>query len=83
MSPCVTFYDTYDHFKSITQPLPSEHNVRDRMSALKYAMEEKMLYLGLFYQEESETFDNGYAALRARVAEPGYGIPDIMQKYTR
>jgi len=83
LSPCVTFYDTYDHFKAITKPLPPEHNPRDRMSALKYAMDEQTLYLGLFYQEESETFDGGYAAMRAHVTAPGYGVREIMNKYMR
>ena len=83
LSPCVTFYDTYDHFKSITKPLPAEHNPLDRMSALKYAMEEQTQYLGLFYQEEYATFDDGYAALRARVAKPDYGVREIMNKYMR
>ena len=83
LSPCVTFYDTYDHFKSITKPLPAEHNPLDRLSALKYAMEEQTQYLGLFYQEEYATFDDGYAALRARVAKPDYGVREIMNKYMR
>jgi 2-oxoglutarate/2-oxoacid ferredoxin oxidoreductase subunit beta len=83
LSPCVTFYDTYDHFKSITKPLPADHDSHDRLSALKYAIEEQTQYLGLFYQEEYATFDDGYAALRARVAEPGYGVREIMAKYMR
>ncbi len=83
LSPCVTFYDTYDHFKSITKPLPVEHNPLDRLSALKYAMEEQNLYLGLFYQEEYATFDDGYAEMRARVAKPDYGVREIMNKYMR
>jgi len=83
LSPCVTFYDTYDHFKSITKPLPADHNPHDRLSALKYAIEEQTQYLGLFYQEEYATFDDGYAALRARVAEPDYGVREIMNKYMR
>jgi len=37
----------------------------------------------LFYQEECATFDDGYAALRARVAKPDYGVREIMNKYMR
>ncbi|MBM3130793.1 MAG: 2-oxoacid:ferredoxin oxidoreductase subunit beta [Chloroflexi bacterium] len=83
LSPCVTFYDTYDHFKSITKFLPAEHNPRDRTSALKYALDEQTLYMGVFYQEESEAFDAGYAAMRARVTTPNYGVREIMNKYMR
>jgi len=83
MSPCVTFYDTYDHWKSITQPLPADHNPHDRLSALKYAMDDKTLYLGLFYQEEGETYDASYSAMRARVTKPDYGVREIIGKYMR
>jgi 2-oxoglutarate ferredoxin oxidoreductase subunit beta len=84
ISPCVTFYDTYEHFKSITKPLPPEHDPRDRLSALRYAMDEQNVYLGLFYEETgAETFDARYAAMRARVAKPDYGVRDIINKYMR
>ncbi len=82
-SPCVTFYDTYDHFKNITKPLPTEHNPRDLMSAMKYAMDEQTLYLGLYYQEERTTYDEAYAAKRAAATKPNYGIQEIMGKYMR
>ncbi len=83
ISPCVTFYDTYDQFKSLAKPLPAEHDPRDRASALKYALDTQNFYLGLFYQEEGTTFDEGYAAMRARVATPNYGVREIMNKYMR
>lgn len=82
-SPCVTFYDTYDHFKRVTQPLPAEHNPRDLMSAMKYAMDDSTLYLGLYYQEERPTYDEEYSAKRASAAKPNYGIKEIMNKYMR
>ena len=82
-SPCTTFYDTYDHFKHVTKPLPAEHNSRDRMDAMKYAMDEENLYLGLYYQEERPTYDEAYAAKRAANAKQDYGIKEIMGKYMR
>ncbi len=82
-SPCVTFYDTYDHFKQITKSLPAEHSPRDLMSAMKYAMDEQTLYLGLYYQEERPTYDEAYAAKRAAAAKPNYGLQEIMGKYMR
>lgn len=83
LSPCVTFYDTNNHFKQVTKPLPADHNSRDRMGALKYAMDEETLYLGLYYQEERLTYDEGYAAKRAANAKENYGIKEIMGKYMR
>jgi 2-oxoglutarate ferredoxin oxidoreductase subunit beta len=82
-SPCVTFYDTYDHFKQVTKPLPAEHNPRDLMSAMKYAMDDSTLYLGLYYQEERPTYDEAYAAKRATAAKQDYGVKEIMNKYMR
>lgn len=82
-SPCVTFYDTYDHYKQVTQPLPAEHNARDLMSAIKYAMDEQTLYLGLYYQEERLTYDEAFAAKGAAAAKPNYGVQEIMGKYMR
>lgn len=81
MSPCVTFFDTYEHFKNRTRPLPAEHDPRDRMSALKYALEDQTVYLGLYYQEERLTYDQGYAAKRQTL--PNYDVRQIMDKYRR
>jgi 2-oxoglutarate/2-oxoacid ferredoxin oxidoreductase subunit beta len=80
-SPCVTFFDTYDHFKTVTKPLPPEHDPHDRMSALKYAMDDETLWLGLYYEERATTFDEGYASKRQNV--PDYGVKQIMNKYMR
>src|SRR5512135_2592961 len=38
LSPCVTFYDTYDHFKQITAPMPEGHDPSDRGKAMTLAM---------------------------------------------
>jgi 2-oxoglutarate ferredoxin oxidoreductase subunit beta len=83
LSPCVTFYDTYDHFKDISKPLPAEHDSHDLMSAMKFAMDETTMYLGLFYQTERSTYDEGYAAKRAQAAKQNYGVKEIMSKYMR
>jgi 2-oxoglutarate ferredoxin oxidoreductase subunit beta len=83
LSPCVTFFDTYDHLKEITKPLPADHNPRDRMNAMKYAMDERTLYLGLYYEEARPTYDEGFAAKREKMATPNYGVPQIMQRFMR
>lgn len=51
-SPCVTFFDTYDHFKEKTTPLPADHNPKNKMAAMQMAMDDEHLYLGEFYVEE-------------------------------
>ena len=82
-SPCVTFYDTYDHFKEVTKPLPADHNPGDKMSAMKYAMDERTLYLGVYYQEDRPTFDQGFAAKREKMHAENYGVPQILTRFTR
>jgi 2-oxoglutarate ferredoxin oxidoreductase subunit beta len=83
LSPCVTFYDTYDHFKNITKPLPTDHDPLDKARAMQFAMDEQTLHLGLFFKEDRPTYDQGYAAMNERNAKPGYGLPQILSKYTR
>jgi 2-oxoglutarate ferredoxin oxidoreductase subunit beta len=82
-SPCVTFYDTYDHFKQVTKPLPADHDPHDRMSAMKYAMDEENLYLGLYYSEDRPTFDQGYAGKAEKAHLEDYGVPQILTRFTR
>jgi 2-oxoglutarate ferredoxin oxidoreductase subunit beta len=82
-SPCVTFYDTYDHFKEVTKVLPADHNPHDRLSAMKYAMDEQTLYLGHYYVEDRPTYDEGYAAKREQAHAENYGVPQILSRFTR
>ena len=51
LSPCVTFFNTYDHYRRLTCPLPAGHDPADRLKAMALAMETEPLYLGLFYQD--------------------------------
>jgi 2-oxoglutarate ferredoxin oxidoreductase subunit beta len=51
MSPCVTYYNTYDQLKETTRDLPEDHDTSDLRSALTYATDPELTYLGLFYQE--------------------------------
>jgi 2-oxoglutarate/2-oxoacid ferredoxin oxidoreductase subunit beta len=82
-SPCVTFYDTYDHFKNVTQPLPADHDLHDRTSAMKYAMDEETLYLGRYYEEDRPTYDEALAGKREQAHADNYGVPQILSRFTR
>src|SRR5437667_5674032 len=57
LSPCPTFYNTMDMWKSTVTPLPTDHDPRDRGQAMQLAMETEKPYVGLFYQEERQTMD--------------------------
>jgi len=52
MSPCVTYYDTYKIFKDKVYQIPADHDPRDMQAAMRYAMEDERIPLGMVYQGE-------------------------------
>jgi 2-oxoglutarate/2-oxoacid ferredoxin oxidoreductase subunit beta len=77
LSPCVTFNDTYEHFKQVTLPLPADHNIADRTRAMALALDEKNMYLGVFYKAERPGYAAGLQAVRAKSSG---GVPFDMNK---
>jgi 2-oxoglutarate ferredoxin oxidoreductase subunit beta len=57
LSPCPTFFPTFDAWDAATVPLPGEHDPSNRAQAILLAMEEEKQYTGLFYREERPTMD--------------------------
>lgn len=53
LSPCVTFNNTYAHYRDITAPVPESHDETDLLGAMKLAMETDTQYLGIFYCDET------------------------------
>ncbi len=53
LSPCVTYYNTYDHYREVTQALPEGHDPSDRLAAMALALETETQYLGIFYRDAS------------------------------
>lgn len=53
LSPCVTFNDTYAHYREITAPLSETHDEKDLLAAMQCAMVTDTQYLGVFYCDES------------------------------
>jgi 2-oxoglutarate ferredoxin oxidoreductase subunit beta len=64
MSPCVTFYNTYNHYRDTVTDLPEAHDPSDRMAALALAFDTSMFYTGVFYQEYRPTFGQRMEAMR-------------------
>ncbi|MGC9349570.1 MAG: 2-oxoacid:ferredoxin oxidoreductase subunit beta [Anaerolineae bacterium] len=70
LSPCVTFYNTYDHYREITRPLPEDHDPTDRLQAMALAMATETQYLGVFYQDaERPVYSERFAEVRSRAPE--------------
>lgn len=56
LSPCVTYYNTYDHYKEVTAPLPETHDSGDWLGAVKLAAETETQYLGIFYRDDTRPY---------------------------
>lgn len=82
-SPCVTFYDTYDHFKEVTKPLPADHDPSNKAAGLQYAMDDATLYLGLYYKEDRPSYDDAYSGVRQKATKGDYSLEKLMGKYKR
>jgi len=58
MSPCPTFNNNYDLWRSKVQSLPAEHDAGDRLQAMAQAIREDAIPLGVFYREVRPTLDS-------------------------
>jgi 2-oxoglutarate ferredoxin oxidoreductase subunit beta len=58
MSPCPTFYNTFDLWRPKIQDLPAEHEPSDRMQAIAQAFRTDAIPVGLFYQESRPTLES-------------------------
>jgi 2-oxoglutarate ferredoxin oxidoreductase subunit beta len=58
MSPCPTFYNTFDLWRPKLQELPEEHDTSDRTQALAQAFRNDAIPVGLFYEEVRPTMES-------------------------
>jgi 2-oxoglutarate ferredoxin oxidoreductase subunit beta len=79
-SPCVTFNDTFDHFRGVTANLPTDHDPTNRMMAIERAMSDDPLYLGVFYKDERPTYDQAMAGLRDKSGSQ-FSLEKLIEKY--
>ncbi len=79
-SPCVTFNDTYDHFRQLTADLPAEHDPTNHLMAIERAMSQDPLYLGVYYRKEQPTFEESLDQMRAR-AGGDFTLEKLIQRY--
>jgi 2-oxoglutarate ferredoxin oxidoreductase subunit beta len=79
-SPCVTFNDTFDHFRETTANLPTDHDPTNRMMAIERALSLDPLYLGVFYKQERPTYDQTMAELRDKSGSQ-FSLEKLIDKY--
>jgi 2-oxoglutarate ferredoxin oxidoreductase subunit beta len=58
MSPCPTFYNTFDLWRPIIEELPEEHDPSDRAQAMAQAFRDDAIPVGVFYREQRPTLDS-------------------------
>jgi 2-oxoglutarate ferredoxin oxidoreductase subunit beta len=58
MSPCPTFYNTFDLWRPLIKALPEDHDPGDRMSAMAQAFSVDSIPVGLFYRDLRPTLES-------------------------
>ena len=72
ISPCITFYNTYKVIPPKLAEVPKDHEVTDRAKAFALALQDERIHLGIFYQVQEPTFEEGVAQITktAQAASP-------------
>ena len=85
MSPCPTFYNTYDPWKESFVPLPEDWDATDRIKAIDLTMEEAnegMFHSGIFYQEQRPTYmDKVHSVFSKAHGDQISSIEALMDQY--
>ncbi len=80
LSPCVTFYNTYDQYRNSVRPLPAEHDPGNKMAAIQLALETETQYTGLFYRNTARP---AYSQVQRQLIEQAgpKTLDDILKAY--
>ena len=72
ISPCITFYNTYKVIPPRLAEVPKDHDVTDRAKAFALALETQHLLLGVYYDVQRPTFEEGIADIikKSQAASP-------------
>ena len=79
LSPCPTFYHTFDAWDAAVTPIPETHDSTNRGQAMLMAMETEKQYTGIFYEEERPTMDQEAHEI-VQQTRP-FEIAQYMQRY--
>ena len=79
LSPCPTFYHTFDAWDASVTPIAADHDVTNRTQAMTLAMETNKQYIGLLYEEERPTMDQAAHQLVQQAKE--FDINQYMKRY--
>jgi 2-oxoglutarate ferredoxin oxidoreductase subunit beta len=83
MSPCPTFYNTFDLWRPMLEDLPEKHDVSDRNLALAQAFREDTIPVGQFYKEVRPTLEShtSVAAHPLKEASRDFDVRGLLEIY--
>lgn len=79
MSPCTEFNNTYNYLDAIVEEIPADHDVRDAEAALRLALREEGVHLGVFYAVARPIYEDEERAFVDR-PQP-FDLGEYMQRY--
>ncbi|MBW3583871.1 MAG: 2-oxoacid:ferredoxin oxidoreductase subunit beta [Euryarchaeota archaeon] len=80
MSPCLTFHDTYEMVRNTSKDLPEDHDVTDRLGAIKYALDTDNMWTGVFYKVRRPTLDEVTTRNKLKALERNTKSPTPLMK---
>lgn len=69
LSPCVTFFDTYDLYKQQIKELPPDYDPTDRHKAVQYATDPEHKWVGVLYKSNRPTFEERAREIQRKALE--------------
>ncbi len=86
VSPCVQYnkVSSFEKIKELVRDLPQDHDLEDRVNAMKYAFAPEGLYTGVFYKSERPTYEerfNDVIAKAKSIAGDNYTVKDSMKQF--
>lgn len=83
MSPCPTFYNTFDLWRARIEDLPPDHDPTDRMQALAQAFRDDAIPVGVFYREVRPTLESHtrVSAHPLKKNGPQFDVRSLLETY--
>ena len=86
VSPCVQYnkVSSFEKIKELVRELPADHDLEDRVNAMKYAFAPEGLYTGVFYKSERPTYEERFKKVIAKAKEfagENYTVKDSMKQF--
>ncbi len=86
ISPCVQYnkVSSFEKIKEIVRNLPEEHDVQDRVNAMKYAFSSDGVYTGVFYKVQRPVYEQRYEDVISKakeIAGNNITIKDVIKQF--